>query len=948
MAIEIHPREKTVKGDNVSWMSPMPTAYEKSKILPAITMVFLFIFANLIHLDFEQDWLENDDMSQQKLVTTQYSVLESSNIISSQPNDNFYRSSEAYIGVNTTSEGVYMLRFPVTLSQTQVITSATVELTCQDITYTDSTNNIHMYSAYSNYEIDHLVATWIDRNTTHSWSQPGVVSTDDRSEWDLPSTSVAISNQLIKYNLNVTKHLQSHQTMQFSNSYIDLVISGVGGTTQCATESNLTSNFQPLLTVTTQTNQYGDGGSVSANFVAEGAPLMKNQKLLEANTLPTISYENLTGSHVEFQFSSNSDFRNNSEPYRVYSTINNQFTATGNSGQYAIPQSDEFLTNSIVYYRYRSIDNTSTISNWTTSHFLLPNINAALGGDGSVRLSLNQETFSDLGLEFIEDASVYSATSLNNGDDITVPLTYDTNNAYSIIYMRVNMQYLGLSSNSTIIDAKLKLTTSPDTVSSMQVSSHVYDGPNWQEDEIRYGFYSNGQAWDDGGLGFIKQSTDVEQVPSGSLNVIDFDFDIYAQNVITSPNLEAIDLALIGQNPSEVAASLSKLGFYSTESNSGYEPVVEITYDWTPSNHTDPVELIEPSDGRAVWNLSGHNISGNETPVLSWNSSTNPNNEIIIQIATDDRFRNIILSNDSRVDHPILSGNGSVAIPSDSPLPKGQMYHWRVANYDSYGRLSDWSYDSFLVSSLTSTYLGSNNRHMIELKLGLESLSENLPGCRDASISSQFPTTNSYGSPYIGPSYSVSQGETVALLQCDVFNYLLPDGYAVESSNVNLNLINSVQTPEIGVWEGLNHQWNEREVTWNNFDSTNPWSQAGANGLDRGSILDTTIISSSTSNTYEWNVTYAAQKSMRNADPLDLIFAVLPSTASSESALFASHFHPQTNNHPVLKIIYIPGSDELPAQPVLEAPANGQFIYNDDFLITPNIRHNLNGTTRPH
>ena len=75
-------------------------------------------------------------------------------------------------------------------------------------------------------------------------------------------------------------------------------------------------------------------------------------------------------------------------------------------------------------------------------------------------------------------------------------------------------------------------------------------------------------------------------------------------------------------------------------------------------------------------------------------------------------------------------------------------------------------------------------------------------------------------------------------------------------------------------------------------------------------LLDTKLVTSSGSSSFEWNVTYAAQKSMRNAESLDLIFAVIPSSASSESALFASHFHPQSTNHPTLKIIYIPGSDE--------------------------------------
>ena len=44
--------------------------------------------------------------------------------------------------------------------------------------------------------------------------------------------------------------------------------------------------------------------------------------------------------------------------------------------------------------------------------------------------------------------------------------------------------------------------------------------------------------------------------------------------------------------------------------------------------------------------------------------------------------------------------------------------------------------------------------------------------------------------------------------------------------------------------EGLNHQWNEQEVTWNN-DSSNLWSQPGVGGQDRGSLLDTQLVTSS-------------------------------------------------------------------------------------------------------
>ena len=67
------------------------------------------------------------------------------------------------------------------------------------------------------------------------------------------------------------------------------------------------------------------------------------------------------------------------------------------------------------------------MSNWTNSHFLLPDINATIERDGTVRLSLNQETFSDIGLEFIEDkriTAVYSKSSANFGGDNYLPLTY--------------------------------------------------------------------------------------------------------------------------------------------------------------------------------------------------------------------------------------------------------------------------------------------------------------------------------------------------------------------------------------------------------------------------------------------------------------------------------------------------------------------------------------------
>ena len=221
----------------------MPAASEKSRILPAITMVFLFIFANLIHLEIEQKSLEDTNKSDKKFATTQYGAAVSSSIISSQPNDNFYRNPESYIGVNVTSEGLYLLNFPVTSTPNQVITSGILELTCQDVSYTDNSNIINLYSAILYDQIDYNTVTWNDRNSTDSWTQPGITSTNDRSDWDIPSVSSSLSNQLTKYTLNVTKQLQSIQISQ-QNNY-DFVISGVGGITQCATKLEINEPPSP-------------------------------------------------------------------------------------------------------------------------------------------------------------------------------------------------------------------------------------------------------------------------------------------------------------------------------------------------------------------------------------------------------------------------------------------------------------------------------------------------------------------------------------------------------------------------------------------------------------------------------------------------------------------------------------------------------------------------------
>ena len=78
---------------------------------------------------------------------------------------------------------------------------------------------------------------------------------------------------------------------------------------------------------------------------------------------------------------------------------------------------------------------------------------------------------------------------------------------------------------------------------------------------------------------------------------------------------------------------------------------------------------------------------------------------------------NIITSFDTgKVFYPI----NSYDFGANTPLDTGNMYHWRMINYDNDNRFGSYAESSFLVSSLSSTWLGGDNYQMT-LSQGIES-----------------------------------------------------------------------------------------------------------------------------------------------------------------------------------------------------------------------------------
>ena len=895
----------------------------------AILLVIMFLSADILvtQMALEEPILGDNEVNQ---TSTRTESASSQVYISSlDSNFNFISEPNTLIGVNATDEARGLMNFPNSVTYGDTIQSATLSLYC-----TNNYSPIGAISAYvSSIEQSWRAseATWGNSDSTTFWQIPGGDEVgSDRSEWELPALETQIaSTGIYNYSFNVTKLVQ--QDSIGNSTTFDFLISAVGGMLQCADQTNTTTSYHPELFLEMLSVTPGDGGSVISDFATDGMPLMSNSFILSAETNPTLSYNNLNGSQVEFQLSLGDDFRNNSDLDWIYSTLNDPFTTTSNSGSFTIPQSDSIQNGSIVHYRSRSLDSSGMISNWSAGYFLLPSLDVIDNNDGTATISAYSDDLNLDGLKLIEDVTVDSSMpNIEYGSDALITVQSDSMSE-SITHTRINSQYLGLNSDMAILDADIefKRVISP-TVNSM-LSLHNNDAIGWEENDANWRFYTTVDEWNDGGIDSVGAASNTILMAGQASQRFSFSIEDVIQSSLDESSQSGLEFTLLSRLGDESFSTNNAISFGSTESATlSSQPKLEITYMLSQNSIVPSPELLTPVDGGPVWNLTGDNISANTLPSMTWNSSLSSPYGMLFQLSEDKYFRNLLFNNDSRVANPIQSSSGNFAIPHDMPLDTGKMYFWRMSNFDSDNRLSDWVYSSFLVSSLSSNWLGGD-RYEMSLELGTESQEQFYPNCYESSISSTFTSFNNYGSSTIIVSDDQTQGIATSLLQCDVSNYLLPSGYAIESSQIELQLSSYSNPAEIGVWEGIEHNWSAKDVTWNNY------------GGAQGQLLDTQAITNSAlqGDIVAWNVTSATQRSMRDGTPLDLIFnTITPSTSTS----FYSSFEFDQSKRPSLKYVYIPGSNQLPDYPTLDLPLNGDWIYTPDFTLIGETKPTLDWT----
>ncbi|MEC7180378.1 MAG: DNRLRE domain-containing protein, partial [Candidatus Thermoplasmatota archaeon] len=301
---------------------------------------------------------------------------------------------------------------------------------------------------------------------------------------------------------------------------------------------------------------------------------------------------------------------------------------------------------------------------------------------------------------------------------------------------------------------------------------------------------------------------------------------------------------------------------------------------------------------------------------------------------------------DTRTDTDFAPSDGEVSFTGLDSLEAGHMYNWRMLHVDSNNRHGEWSYSSFLISSINSTWLGGD-RYEFRLKQGNASSDGLHPACADTYIDSGMPSSNYGSETELQVSYNTIPSETTVLFGCDLSTTFLPPGYAVESANLELYLNNfPFGTPVVGAWENTQHGWTEDGATWATYDGTNPWNLVGAKGSERSSLLDSVSIGAgfTSSSSANWNVTLAVQNAMRNNHSADFILGIIGAGSGQIRDVLFHTGAAVDAKRPELSFVYVPGSNAVPIEPVPVLPLNGSWSVADGINPEPVYRPLMNWT----
>ena len=919
----------------------------RRRIASSLLMVLMFLFADLSVPSAISQW-QDEQLEEPQTVyqtTSSFSASKDTAIDSANPNTNYGMDETADLGLTLFGESRILISFNNSVPAGDLVNSATLDMTCGVDPLTIGTINI--YTARLKRAWNESNADWNSPDTGTNWGLNGADESSDRGLWEPPFHGYGNNT----FSINVTAIVQ--EAVRNSRNSIDILVTATGTSYNCHMSESVTTSSRPSLEVTHTNGTHTNGGSLNPNFVEDGAALMNSDSfILSAATNPTLSWDSSTGVDAQVQLSVSPQFKSDADDTWFYNTKDNSslFTISSGSGEMQVPTGDELSNSTTMYYRMRAVDSTDTIGAWQSGYFHLPGHSVSeVNGYGQFTFS-----FDDLGLvdKTIEDSFIGSSNALKNTNfgqegNITVGSS-PTLDQYGL--MRVNLDDVGLHTNATIISASLVMERSSYS-GTADVSMHIMDSEEWTETGVTWRKYDGTYYWDDGGRSPSMSVGAFEGDQSSS--TIETDITAALQKWIDD-NRDAIQSGNSPEKDMEIMMVASTFGIEesttqsvnlcSTEALSCNQPYLDITYGWDNTGAPTIPTHISPQDGHSVWNLSGDNLSGNTMPTLSWDGTISWTGDMLMQVSTDQEYRNIIHSFNTSTTSEFSETDGNWSISSTDALQTGVMYHWRLAQVDSTDyHHSWWSTSSFLVSGLESEHL-QDDEHRLRLSHGNATTAGDAPNCMDTYIDSGTPTNNYNGEEEMQISYNTFPSETSILLGCDLTSHLLPSGYAVKTSNLKLRLADYPSgSPVVGVWESRQHNWTEDSATWSSFDGTNSWGTSGAKGWERAGLLDSVTLDNSFSagDWVDFDISLAVQNAMREDRSVDLIIGILGvGSGSNRDALFYPN-NANSANRPEISFVYVPGSDALPSEPVPVTPTNGSWAVETGINIAPDTTPSL-------
>ena len=896
----------------------------------AFLLVAMFLFADLALHHTMEGWSElEEEHSPQHVLSTHY-VNADTYISEANPMSTYNTSVTGLLSNAEMNQARLLLRFPMNYTASDTIHTAEVQLQC--VTNEPAPAAMSAYVAEMKQEWNGTYASWFIYKNGQIWFEQGGEDDADRGAWEPPATLVGNGT----LTLNVTSIAQ--HAAKSNNANLSIIVASTGSPYTCDMSETTATGNEPKLVMNTSSTPASQGASVATDLpVDDGMPWMTSDFLLQPVTTPTLSYQQNTGQDVEMQLSNSEDFRSSTDMDWHFSTLWSTFASTGTTGAYNLPASLALSNGTTIHMRVRAVDSNDQWGAWDSTSFLLPTLDVVDNGDGTATMMFSA-TATGLEEDFIQDATVSETSKTINYGANELLESNMTSNKERLIHLRASLNQIGLHDNLTILDADLKMTRSSYSGDPVVSLHGMEESGLWVEDEITWNtMSSNGFQWYDGGR---SNGTAAIGLFDGNQSSDDFVFNLEhaVQNYLDEGDAAPLDMMLAVRGKFEGYTNGEGIFFHSADSLTPQAaPSFSITYEWGSGTPPTPVSLTAPADGLAVWNITGHNLSGNTQPSLNWTQPVT-GDDIVFELAKDEDFRLREMRVDTRFDTDFSPSDGIFNMTGSNTLEIGNMYFWRMATVDADDHYGSWVSSSFLVSSLESTWLGGD-RYEFRLKHGNGSLDNQYPACMDTYIDSSAVSDNFDGDSEMTIDYNaMGSAEITGLLGCNLVSNLLPTGYAVESAHLQMVLTSSTfGNPTIAVWESRQNDWNAEDATWSSYDGSNSWATAGAKGIERGSLLDSVAVGNTYSegDSVQWNVTLAVQNAMREDRRVDFIAGIQGvGTGGSRTAYFSTA-EDSTSTRPELTFVYVPGSDALPNDPSPSLPLNGSWSIGSGVDLTP-------------